>query len=187
LPICSKCKRTYLDGEDHDCREPAPVGDAVSATSTLAGALYGAIGGSLLLFFSCKVLEFAYYCWPFGLWLGIPLGAAVGAVVADRAGRRASQPRTDVSKSLLRRSTLLLAVAIVAVGMGGAVWLQDMRQFPWHLFIALIFPAMVLVTVAGGGPHEMNGQPWVGPADFVLAVVMWCVVIEVARRRWERT
>jgi hypothetical protein len=45
---------------------------------------------------------------------------------------------------------------------------------------------MVLVTVAGGGPHEISGDAWVGPADFLFAVVMWCVVIEVARRWWER-
>ena len=80
----------------------------------------------------------------------------------------------------------MLAMAIVAVAMGGAAWLQDMRQFPWHVFIALVFPAMVLVDVAGGGPHEMNGEAWVGPATFILAVVMWCVVIEVGRRWWER-
>jgi hypothetical protein len=79
-----------------------------------------------------------------------------------------------------------LAVAIVAVGMSGAVWLQDMRQFPWHLFIALVFPAMMLVAVAGGGPHEINGEAWAGPATFILAVVMWCVAIEAARRWWER-
>lgn len=186
MAICSKCNAAYVDGEGHDCSEPARVGEPVSATSTLAAAFSGAIGGSLLLFFSCKVFELAYYCWPFGLWLGIPLGAAVGAVLAGRGGRRASEPRTNVSKSLLRRSTLLLAVAIVAVAMGGAVWLQDMRHFPWHLFIALVFPAMVLVTVAGGGPHEMSGEPWVGPAIFIVAVVMWCVVIEVGRRWWER-
>lgn len=185
MPICSKCNAAYVDGEGHDCSEPARVGELVSGTSRLAAAFFGAIAGTLLLFFSCKVFEFAYYCWPFGLWLGIPLGAAVGAVLAG-CGRRASEPRTDVSKSLLRRSTLLFAVAIVSVGMGGAVWLQDMRHFPWHLFIALIFPAMVLVMLAGGGPHEMSGEPWVGPAMFILAVVMWCVVIEVGRRLWER-
>ena len=181
MPICSKCKVAYLDGEYHDCSEPARV-----ATSTLAGAFSGAIGGSLLLFLSCKVFELAYYCWPFGLCLGVPLGAAVGAVVGGRGARRGSDPRTDVSKSLLRRSTLLLAMAIVAVAMGGATWLQDMHQFPWHVFMALVFPAMVLVDVAGGGPHEMNGEAWVGPATFILAVVMWCVVIEVGRRWWER-
>ena len=186
MPICSKCNAAYVDGEGHDCSEPARVGEPVSATSTLAAAFSGAIGGSLLPFFSCKVFELAYYCWPFGLWLGIPLGAAVGAVAAGRGERRASEPRTGVSKNLLRRSTLSLAVVIVAVGMGGAVWLQDMRQFPWHLFIALVFPAMVIVDVAGGGPHEISGEAWVGPATFIVAVVMWCVVIEVGRRWWER-
>jgi hypothetical protein len=186
LPICSKCRVTHLDGEDHHCSEPALVGKPVSATSALAGAFSGAIAGSLLLFFSCKIFELAYSCRPFGLWLGIPLGAAVGAALGGRGGRRGSASSTDVSKSLLRRSTLLLAVAIVAVGMAGATWLQDMRQFPWHLFIALVFPAMVLVMAAGGGPHEMSGDAWVSPAIFLLAIVMWCVVIEVARRWWER-
>lgn len=68
-------------------------------------------------------------------------------------------------------------MAIVAVAMGGATWLQDMRQFPWHLFIALVFPAMVVVTVAGGGPHEINGEPWAGPATFILVAL-----IQVATR-----
>jgi hypothetical protein len=185
LPICSKCKVAYLDGEYHDCSEPARVGEPLSATSTLAGAFSGAICGSFLLFLSCIVFELTYYCWLFGLCLGVPLGAAVGAVVGGRWGRRGSEPRTDVSKSPLRRSTLLLAVAVIAAGMGGATWLQDMRQFPWHLFIALVFPAMVLVTMAGGGPHAISGEAWVGPAIFIVAVVMWCVVIEAGRRWWE--
>jgi hypothetical protein len=154
--------------------------------STLAGAFSGAIAGSLLLFSSCIVFELAYYCWPFGLWLGVPLGAVAGAVVGGRGARRGPEPRTEVWKSAPRPSTLLLAVAIVAIAMGGATWLQDMHQFPWHLFIALVFPAMMLVMVAGGGPHEMNGEAWVGPATFIVAVVMWCLVIEVGRRWWER-
>jgi hypothetical protein len=186
LPICSQCKVSYLDGDYHDCGEPVRVGAPLSATSTLAGALSGAICGGLLLFLSCIVFELALHCWPFGLCLGVPLGAAVGALVGGRGGRRGSESRTGRSESPLRRSTLLVAVAIVAIAMGGATWLQDMQQFPWHLFIALVFPAMVLVMVGGGGPHELNGVAWVGPAIFILAVVMWCVVIEVGRRWWER-
>lgn len=85
-----------------------------------------------------------------------------------------------------RLSSLLSGIAIVAIAMGGATWLQDTRQFPWHLFIGAVFPAIVLVTVAEGGPHEMSGQAWVGPAIFILAVVMWWLVIEAGRRWRER-
>ena len=77
-----------------------------------------------------------------------------------------------------RLSSLLSGIAIVAIGMAGATWLQDTRQFPWHLFMAAVFLAIVLVTVVGGGPHEMNGEAWVGPAIFILAVMMWWLVIE---------
>jgi peptidoglycan/LPS O-acetylase OafA/YrhL len=85
-----------------------------------------------------------------------------------------------------RLSSLLIGIAIVAIGMAGATWLQDTRQFPWHLFIAAVFPAIVLVAVAGGGPHEISGEAWVGPAIFILAVVMWWVVIEAGRQWRER-
>jgi hypothetical protein len=44
---------------------------------------------------------------------------------------------------------------------------------------------MVLVMV-GEADHKLNGVTWVGPAIFILAVVMWCVVIEVGRRWWEQ-
>ena len=50
MPICSKCKVAFLDGDYHDCGEPVRVGAPLSATSTLVGALSGAICGGLLLF-----------------------------------------------------------------------------------------------------------------------------------------
>ena len=93
---------------------------------------------------------------------------------------------TDVWNGLPRLSSLALAVATVAVGMGGAIWLQESRQFPWHLFAAAVFPALMIVVAAGGGPHEANGEAYVGPATFVLAVVLWCLAIEAGRRWWER-
>lgn len=87
---------------------------------------------------------------------------------------------------VLRPSSFGLAVMIVAVAFGGAVWLQASRQFPWHLFAAALLPALVIIIAAGGGPHEASGEAYVAPATFILGVVMWYVLIEVGRRLWER-
>ena len=81
----------------------------------------------------------------------------------------------------IRVRSLTWAVAIVALSMAGAIWLQDMRRFPWHLFISPIFPALVIVVAAAGGPHEASGSRLIAPAIFVLATLMWYAVIEVAR------
>jgi hypothetical protein len=50
------------------------------------------------------------------------------------------------------------------------------------VFAAAVFPALVIVVAAGGGPHEASGEAYVGPATFILAVAMWWLVIEAARR-----
>ena len=79
----------------------------------------------------------------------------------------------------------MLAVVIVGVAYGGASWL-DSAQFAWHVFAAPVLPALEIVVAAAGGPHEANGDAYLGPATFILAVVMWYVLIEAGRRWWER-
>jgi len=81
----------------------------------------------------------------------------------------------------IRLRSLTWAVLIVAVSMAGAVWLQEMRRFPWHLFISPIFPAMAIVIAAAGGPHEASGNRLMGPAIFVVATLMWYGLIELVR------
>jgi hypothetical protein len=49
-------------------------------------------------------------------------------------------------------------VVIVAVAVAGATWLQDYRQFPWIVFIAVFFPAQIIVVMAAGGPHETSAR-----------------------------
>lgn len=84
----------------------------------------------------------------------------------------------------IKGTSLILAVMIVAVAMAGAVWLQDYRQFPWIVFMAVFFPAQWIVVMAAGGPHEASGQTYVDVATFLLATLMWYGLIEGARRWW---
>ena len=83
------------------------------------------------------------------------------------------------------RTSLIFAVVIVAIAMAGATWLQDYRQFPWILFIALTFPAQWIVLIAAGGPHEASGEPYLGVATFLIATLMWYGLIEGARFWWQ--
>ncbi len=76
----------------------------------------------------------------------------------------------------------MLAVVIVAVAMAGATWLQDMRPFPWIVFMASIFPALAIAVAAAGGPHEASGEPYVTAATFLIATLMWYALIEGGRR-----
>ena len=85
-----------------------------------------------------------------------------------------------------RACSLLLAVVIVGVAMAGVIWLQASRQFPWHLFVALTFPALAIVVAAGGGPLEASGEAYVGPATFVIAILLWYALIEGGRSWWRR-
>jgi hypothetical protein len=86
----------------------------------------------------------------------------------------------------IRGTSLIFAVVIVAVAMAGATWLQDYRQFPWVVFFGVFFPAQWIVVMAGGGPHEVNGESWVTVATFLLATLMWYGLIEGGRRWWRR-
>jgi hypothetical protein len=89
-----------------------------------------------------------------------------------------------------RISSLLGAIAIVSVALGGALWLQESRQFPWSLFFFLISSAVFLVATlqTGGGLHGAGG-PWSVPSIFVVAVLMWWALIEGGRwvyARWRK-
>jgi peptidoglycan/LPS O-acetylase OafA/YrhL len=77
--------------------------------------------------------------------------------------------------------SLMWAILIVAVSMAGAVWLQESQRFPYPLFVGPVLPAMVIVAVAAGGPHEASGKPLLGPAIFVVATLMWFGLIELVR------
>jgi hypothetical protein len=85
-----------------------------------------------------------------------------------------------------RASSLLLAVVIVAVAMAGGTWLQDYRQFPWILFVAVTFPAQLVIFATAGSPHDLSGESWVWVATFLIATLMWYGLIEAGRRLWER-
>ena len=85
-----------------------------------------------------------------------------------------------------RASSLALAIVIVAIAMVGATGLQESRRFPWHVFVGVTFPALAFVAAAGGGAHEISGEAYVGPAIFVVSVLMWWGIIESGRHLWRK-
>jgi hypothetical protein len=84
----------------------------------------------------------------------------------------------------IKATSLVLAVVIVAVAMAGAVWLQDYRQFPWIVFMAVFFPAQWIVVMAAGGPIDAGGETYITVLTALLAILMWYALIEGARRWW---
>jgi hypothetical protein len=85
----------------------------------------------------------------------------------------------------IRAGSLIFAVVIVAVAMAGGTWLQDYRQFPWVLFMGVIFPALTMLVIGTGGPHASSGESYVWVAAFLLATLMWYGLIE-GGRLWRR-
>ena len=115
--------------------------------------------------------------------------AAAGIVCTLRLRTEVRMWRRQVTREHVdadRVTSLVLAAGIVAVAMAGGTWLQDYRQFPWIVFMALVFPAHLIVLIAAGGPHEASGEPYLGVAIFSLATMMWYGLIEGARRYWPR-
>jgi 4-amino-4-deoxy-L-arabinose transferase-like glycosyltransferase len=49
------------------------------------------------------------------------------------------------------------------------------------VFMAVILPALTIVVIAAGGPHEASGESWVWVATFLLATLMWYGLMESAR------
>lgn len=84
----------------------------------------------------------------------------------------------------IRRTSLILAVIIVAVAMAGAWWLQDYRQFPWVVFFGVFFPVQWIVVMAAGGPVDAGGETYIDILTALLAILMWYGLIEGARRWW---
>lgn len=82
-----------------------------------------------------------------------------------------------------RTKSFLVALVIAGVCMGGAVWLQESRQFPWGVFMAAIWVPLWTVIALEGGPHA-GGGPWSWPLIFSLAVLMWWCLIECCRQLW---
>lgn len=85
---------------------------------------------------------------------------------------------------LIRGTSLILAVVIVAVAMTGATWLQDDQRFPWSLCMAVIYPALTIIDRVAGGPHEASGESYVWVTTFLLATLMWYGLIQGARVLW---
>ena len=99
MPICPNCDVAYLDEESHTCGGRAGESWFI-AWRTLGGAACGAIGGFVLMTILCDVIKGARNIWCVfaGAVLGVPVGAAIGAVIADRRVSRRSteRERTEV-------------------------------------------------------------------------------------------
>jgi len=80
-----------------------------------------------------------------------------------------------------RGTSLIFAVVIVAVAMVVGTWLQDYRQFPWILCMAVVYPALTIIVHAAGGPHEASGDSYIWVATFLLATLMCYGLIEGVR------
>jgi hypothetical protein len=90
MPICDRCEVAYLDREHHKC-EAARGRKALSTTSTtLAGAVAGAVGCAILLAWVDLLFGWSSYPPLFGLLVGVPLGATIGAVAGGRRANRRS-------------------------------------------------------------------------------------------------
>ena len=85
----------------------------------------------------------------------------------------------------IKWTSVILAAVIVAVAMAVGTWLQDYRQFPWILCIAVVYPALTIVVRAAGGPHAASGDSSLWMATFLLATLMWYGLIEGARFWWQ--
>jgi hypothetical protein len=53
------------------------------------------------------------------------------------------------------------------------------------VFMAVFFPAQIIVVMAAGGPHETSGDTYVDVVTFLIATLMWYALIE-GGRRWRR-
>jgi hypothetical protein len=80
---------TYLDGESHKCGQTGGMSRSV-VWRTFGGAACGAVGGLVLMTILCDVIEGARNIWCVlaGAVIGIPIGAAVGAIIAGRSVSR---------------------------------------------------------------------------------------------------
>lgn len=91
-----------------------------AAWQTLAGAACGAIGGFVLMTILCDVINGARNIWCVleGAELGVPIGAAVGAVIADRRVSRRSAEGTDVFNKWGVVSLCVLFATLPAAAVG---------------------------------------------------------------------
>lgn len=84
-------------------------------------------------------------------------------------------------------TSLLLAVVVVGISAIGATLLAPTREFPWHVFVAVLWVPMILVMAWLG---RAPGGAFPPTLIVILAILMWCVLIDAGRlvwRRWRRS
>jgi hypothetical protein len=83
MPICARCGIVCLDEEAHHC---VPKSRQFSATAmAIGGAISGAIAGFAVWTWIClrfNTSVIGIHCLLWGVWYGVPLGVAVGGVLA---------------------------------------------------------------------------------------------------------
>ena len=82
MPICPKCRVAFLDGEVHQCsrRTFRPL-------RTLTGVVVGGIVGYVVVLIAFSIPAASSMA-GFAFVVGVPIGAATGALIAGRAARR---------------------------------------------------------------------------------------------------
>jgi hypothetical protein len=79
MPICPNCRIAYLEGEAHKCER------GTSVVGVVAGALTGAVIGSLLVTVGYGIITGSNLSGLVGMFVGAPLGGLVGALVGGRS------------------------------------------------------------------------------------------------------
>jgi hypothetical protein len=107
----------------------------------------------------------------------------INAVLSRVCSNDQGQSRLEMRKVPNLASSLAWAIVIVSLAMRAAIWLQQTKPFPWwHMAMAVFIVPMALLMEARG----RTGGPHANTVIFVLAVVMWWILIEGSRRLWRR-
>lgn len=86
----------------------------------------------------------------------------------------------------IRVSSLAIASVMVAIALVASTALAPMKQFPWHVFFAIIAPAVVVGYAWMGAAHNSSDGPGARAAVLILSVILWYFLIEAVRRWWPR-
>jgi hypothetical protein len=120
---------------------------------TLGGAACGAVGGFLLMTILCDVIEGARNIWCVlaGAVIGVPMGAAVGSLIAGRRVSRRSAERTDVFNKWGVLSICVLVATLPAAAVGAQLLSAHRSSLDLVGLLLLLLSASSSVVAARHG------------------------------------